>query len=144
MLILVGAVAAHGAEVYRSTDANGTVRYSDRPLDENAKPIFVAAAPRSRSSAPSQASRPNAEQAKEDGAKPRDPNNGVQAETTTPAQQAETKAKNCQVAKQRQASYSEAHRLFKTAPNGDRQYLSDSEIDQARVRAEADVHTWCD
>src|SRR5882672_7697982 len=143
MLILVGAVAAQGADVYRSTDANGTVRYSDRPLDENSKPIYVASA-RSRSSASSQTSRPNAEPAKEDGAKPGDPNRGVQAENTTPVQQAETKAKNCQVAKQRQASYSEAHRLFKTAPNGERQYLSDSEIDQARARAEADVHTWCD
>lgn len=145
MLILVGAVAAQGAEVYRSTDANGTVRYSDRPLDVNAKPVFVAAL-RSRSSSPQgqAAARPNAQQPKDDAAKQGDQNHGIQAETITPAQEAELKAKNCQVAKQRQASYGEAHRLFKTDANGQRVYLSDSEIDQARAQAVADVHTWCD
>src|SRR6185436_19453825 len=143
MLILAGAFGAHGAEVYRSTDANGTVRYSDRPVDQNSKQVFVAAAPRSRSApAPAQ---PSAGDAKNEAAKPGDPNRGVQAETTSPAQQAEVKTKNCEVAKQRKQSYSEAHRLFKTDDKtGERVYLSDSEIDQARVRAEADVHTWCD
>jgi hypothetical protein len=141
---VAGAVAAQTTEVYRSTDANGIVRYSDRPLDANAKPIYVAAAPHGARQATQGAARPNAGDAKEDAAKQGDPNRGVQAETATPTQQADTKAKNCQVAKQRQASYSEAHRLFKTAPNGERQYLSDSEIDQTRARAEADVHTWCD
>jgi hypothetical protein len=141
MLILAGAFGAHGAEVYRSTDANGTVRYSDRPLDQNARQVFVAAAPRTRQAAPAPA--PAKSDAKDDGAKQGDPNRGVQAETTTPAQQAETKTKNCEVAKQRKQSYSEAHRLFKTDENGQRVYLSDSEIDQARARAEADVHTWC-
>ena len=145
MLVLVGALGAHGAEVYRSTDANGTVRYSDRPLDENSKPVYVASAPRSSRSAPAPAPAKRAgNDAKDDAAKQGDPNRGVQAETATPAQQAEQKAKNCEVAKQRKQSYSEAHRLFKTDEKGERVYLSDSEIDQARARAEADVHTWCE
>jgi len=141
LLMLVGALGAQGAEVYRSTDANGTVRYSDRPLDQNAKQVFVATAPRGRS-APTPAPARSSD-AKDTAEKQGDPNRGVQAETTTPAQQADVKAKNCEIAKQRQQSYSEAHRLFKTDENGQRVYLSDSEIDQARVRAEADVHTWC-
>jgi hypothetical protein len=145
MLILVGAVAAQGAEVYRSTDPNGNVRYSDRPLNESSKPVFVASLPHAARSAPAArgAAQPNEETAKEP-AKPGDPNRGIQAETTSPEQQAEIKAKNCQVAQQRKQSYAEAHRLFKTDANGQRVYLSDSEIDQARARAEADVHTWCD
>ncbi|HEX5049591.1 MAG TPA: DUF4124 domain-containing protein [Gammaproteobacteria bacterium] len=142
--MLVGALGAHGAEVYRSTDANGTVRYSDRPLDQNAKQVYVAAAPRTRAAPAPAPARPGAGEAQDDAAKQVDPNRGVQAETTTPAQQAEVKAKNCEVAKQRKQSYSEAHRLFKTDANGQRVYLSDSEIDTARARAEADVHTWCD
>jgi hypothetical protein len=142
MLILVGACGAHGAEVYRSTDANGTVRYSDRPLDGNAKPVFVATSRSGRTAtAPAPAAaRPANTEAKDDGAKEGDPNRGVRAET---AQDAELKAKNCQIAKQRQQSYTEAHRLYKTDASGQRVYLSDSEIDQARAQAEADVHTWC-
>jgi hypothetical protein len=143
MLILAGALGAQAAEVYRSTDSNGTVRYSDRPLDQNAKPVYVAAAPHGSRSAPAPA-RPAAGEAKDDAAKQGDANRGIQAETVSPAQQADIKAKNCEVAKQRKQSYSEAHRLFKTDEKGERVYLSDSEIDQARARADADVHTWCD
>src|SRR5689334_7049124 len=90
MLILVGACGAHGAEVYRSTDANGTVRYSDRPLDGNAKPVFVATSRSGRTAtAPAPAAaRPANTEAKDDGAKEGDPNRGVRAET---AQDAELK-----------------------------------------------------
>ena len=146
MLTLVGALVAQGAEVYRSTDPNGNVRYSDRPLDEGSKPVFIASLPRASRSAPAPrtAAQPNEQTSKEEPAKQGDPNRGIQAETTSPAQQAEIKAKNCQVAQQRKQSYTEAHRLFKTDASGQRVYLSDSEIDQARARAEADVHTWCD
>jgi hypothetical protein len=144
MLILLGAFAAQGAEVYRSTDPNGNVRYSDRPVDESSKPVFVASLPRPARSAPRPAAQPNEDTAKEETANKGDANRGIQAETTSPAQQAEIKAKNCQVAQQRKQSYAEAHRLFKTDASGQRVYLSDSEIDQARARAEADVHTWCD
>ena len=144
MLILLGAFGAQGAEVFVSKDANGNVRYSDRPVDPSSKPVFVAALPHSgRSGSPPPAAQPN-EAAKDDAAKPGDPNLGIQGETVSPTQQAEIKTKNCGVAKQRQQTYTEAHRLFKTDASGQRVYLSDSEIDQARARAEADVHTWCD
>lgn len=144
MLILLGAFAAQGAEVYRSTDPNGNVRYSDRPVDESSKPVFVASLPHAARSAPRAAAQPNEGTSKEETVNKGDANRGIQAETTSPAQQAEIKAKNCQVAQQRKQSYTEAHRLFKTDASGQRVYLSDSEIDQARARAEADVHTWCD
>src|SRR5262245_59152036 len=125
MLTLVGAVAAHGAEVYRSTDANGVVVYSDRPQSEDAKPIFVAAIPRSRSqsSAPAAAAKPSATAAQTEPANKDDPNRGIRGETQTPQQEAEVKAKNCEIAKQRQATYTQAHRLYKSTADGGREYL---------------------
>jgi len=143
LLILVAATT-HGADIYRSTDANGVVSYSDRPQSARDEHVVVAraAAPRAVAAPETSAPAANAEPA---AATPGDPNAGIQGETgPTPAELAELRAKNCTVARNRQTSYSQAHRLYRQLPNGEREYLSDSEIDNARAQAEADIKTWCD
>lgn len=143
LLILLVAATAQGADVYRSTDANGVVSYSDRPQSARDEHVIVARAGSPRpAAAPSAAPATTAAQAA--AAAPGDPNSGVQGETgPTPAELAELRNKNCTVARNRQTSYSQAHRLYKELPNGEREYLSDSEIDKARAQAEADIKTWC-
>lgn len=147
LLILVAATT-HGADIYRSTDANGVVSYSDRPQSARDEHVVVARAAAPRTVAAPQAAEsasdaaPSAEPA---AAAPGDPNAGIEAETgPTAAELAELRVKNCTVARNRQTSYSQAHRLYRQLPNGEREYLSDSEIDNARAQAEADIKTWCD
>ena len=41
VLLALAATTVYGAEVYRSTDANGNVIYSDRPENETSRSITV-------------------------------------------------------------------------------------------------------
>jgi hypothetical protein len=140
---MLGTVA-NGAEVYRSTDANGVPTYSDRP-NANSVPIYVATQQPGRSGntvAPRPAAPPanaNAAPATQQAAAAREP--GAQQ---TPAERAAERAKNCTIARERVEKYAVAHRLYRDAGNGQREYLTDGEIDEARARAAADVSTWCD
>jgi hypothetical protein len=135
------ASCAQGAEVYRSTDANGVVRYSDRPDGDNSQSVYVATPRAGRPGntiAPRQAAKPaDDEKAAKDGTQ-----NGQRE--PTPQELTALRAKNCQTARERQDKYAVAHRLFRELPNGEREYLRDTEIDEAKAKAAEDVKTWCD
>lgn len=142
-MLILAAGAAMGAEVYVSTDANGVVTYSDRPENSNAQPLQIASSRAARPAAARPAAPPAAPAAAGTTANPTDPNAGVQAEED-PRVAAERKAKNCEVAKARQANYATARRLYKQTEGGEREYLSDSDIQKARAQADSDVKAWCD
>lgn len=139
---LLAACAANGAEVYRSTDASGNVRYSDRPDGDGAQSVYVATPRAGRPGntvAPRQAAKPAADEQAAPG--------GEQARERvepTPQERAAERAKNCQTARERQEKYAVSHRLYREQPNGERAYLNDAEIDEAKAKAAADVKTWCD
>ena len=126
-----------GAEVYRSKAADGTVSYSDRPQGDNPEFVFIAT-PRPTIAAPQrgQATAPGAQAAQP----------AIQGEAAPPptaAQIAEMRAKNCTIARERLLTYTQSHRLYRPLENGEREYLSDDEIDAARAKAAADVEEWC-
>lgn len=130
--------AAAAAEVYRSVDADGNVSYSDRPVGENSEPIYIAtqrpaSAPAAAPSSPAAA----AEEPPDDEAPP-------EAGGPTPEELAEQRASNCRIARERLERYLMSRRLYRTDDAGEREYLSDAEIDEARARAAADVENWCD
>jgi Domain of unknown function (DUF4124) len=130
-----------GGEVYRSVDANGNVRYSDRPEGANAErvQIVVARPPAPPPTAPPAAqpeSSPAAAQGGQEAATPatREP---------TPAEKAEERKRNCSIATERLEQYQVSHRLYRSLPDGGREYLTDEEIDEARSKAAAEVDKWC-
>lgn len=140
-LLLLASQPLWAGDVYRSVDANGNVRYSDRPDDEGAERVHIAVQePPPPPPAPPAANPPakDTTAASEPPAEPtrvkRDP---------TPEEQAADRAKNCKIATERQQSYQVAHRLYRTLPNGEREYLSDDEIDEARAHADDEVKKWC-
>lgn len=144
LLALLG-TPAFGADVYRSTAADGTISYSDRPQGADAQFVFSAAA---RPTAPAGAPAPAA------GAR------GAAASATQPAPEApaeptlpdgpsanalrEQRQKNCEIAREREARYALSRRLFRTNAAGDREYLDDAAVADARSKAAADVQDWCD
>lgn len=140
MLLPLGAMAA---EIYRSVDENGVVVYSDRP-SLNAE-LIVLNAP-GRSSSPRRVDRGVvADDAAEDadGASENEPEGPVFAEVpreVTP----EERASNCEIAREKATTYNSARRLFRAGPDGERIYLTDAELDEARATAESEVATWCD
>ena len=150
LLLALLVTAAASADVYRSTDAKGNVAYSDRP-SENSEPVVVTPPKAGRPGNPitplknaagnTQASATNG-QKNASGDQTQAAQKGDKKELT-PAEKEAERAKNCLTARERKTKYDESHRLYKAGPNGEREYLSDGEIDEARARAAADVQTWC-
>lgn len=145
LLALLG-TAVQGAEVYRSKAADGTVTYSDRPQNDNAEFVTVLT-PHANTAAP----RPQAQggQAAGQGNATADsPPEAPNAPTPLPAgpTAAELKAqrqKNCDIARERQQRYEASRRLFRTNDKGEREYLDDKQVAEARAKAAADVKDWC-
>lgn len=125
------------AEVYRSIDANGNVVYSDRPEEGQSPVRIVVATP-----AVSAPVRPTPPASAEPGPQSEELNAEVLAERSTEEVAAE-RARNCAVSEERAERYGVSQRLYRNLPNGEREYLSDAELDEARAKAEADVATWC-
>lgn len=139
-VLLVLPVTALAAEIYRSVDANGRVVYSDLP-DGAAERVTVNVPTPAAADRPAAPRAEASESPSEAAARPP----GAQIpRPSTPEEIAADRARNCEYALQMQATYSTAHRLFRTGPDGERVYLSDDELSQARTKAESDVATWCD
>jgi hypothetical protein len=139
-MALSASLTAWSAEVYRSVDADGTVSYSDRPVGENAETFFIdtrtPTAPPPVTPPAAGAPETPAEEASDSAAlEPREP---------TPEERAEERERNCGIARERLDRYLTSRRLYRSTPDGERAYLSDAEIDEARARAAADVEEWCD
>lgn len=142
LLLTTLTATSFGAEVYRSKAADGTVSYSDRPQGDNPEFVYIATPRAARSAQPAQQGAPAAQGAQ--GAQAAGAQAPIMAEAApTPEQVAEMRAKNCTIARERLVKYSQAHRLYRPLENGERAYLSDDEIDDARAKAEADVEEWC-
>lgn len=140
-LIVLATLPALAAEVYRSIDERGTVVYSDRPRSEGEELISVdtrrGSARRAVEAEPAAASAAAAGTTSE--------TLSVEVRRDPTAQElAADRAKNCAVAQQRADQYRASHRLFRNLPNGEREYLTDAELSEARAKAEADVAAWCD
>ena len=52
--------------------------------------------------------------------------------------------KNCDIARETQQRYTLSRRLFRTNAVGEREYLDDAAVAEARAKAAADVKDWCD
>ena len=139
LLGLLG-TAAHGADVYRSTAPDGTVSFSDRPQGSDAQ--FVLAT-RPAAAATSAAPAPAAPAAGAAPTSPEAPAIPTLPEGPSAAELREQRQKNCDIARERQERYTVSRRLFRTNAAGEREYLDDAAVAEAREKAAADVQDWC-
>lgn len=150
-LALAGlASVAAAATVYKWMDAEGQVHYTDRPPRAgDAKIIAVyekgsledegggdAAATAGDESPPADETA-SAAQDEEQAAASQAQVNAVNADV------AKARAENCKKATERYNSYVTSQRLFRTGPDGQRQYLTDAELSLARVSAKKDMDLFC-
>jgi hypothetical protein len=126
--------------VYRSTAPDGTVSYSDRPQGADAQFVY-SATPRGPRTAPAaqagQAAAPAAATPPEASAVPTLP------EGPTAAELRQQRQKNCEIARERADRYTLSRRLFRTDSAGEREYLDEAAVAEARAKAAADVQDWC-
>jgi Domain of unknown function (DUF4124) len=138
LIMSLGLALAHAnaAEVYRSIDSAGNVVYSDRPETPDAVPVVIRTA--AAASQPTRAPAP----ARSTASQSDEPDEATIARAET-AQRNEDRAANCQAARARSESYDTSHRLYRTGANGEREYLTDAQIDEARETARTEIARWC-
>jgi hypothetical protein len=128
------------ADVYRSVDAQGHVQYSDQPSPGSVR-VSVSgtrastaanAAPRASTNALAKSSEQIHDQLTQQAAK--------QALDKDVAQ---SRAEQCKKAQDHYQQTIDAHRLFRIGKDGEREYLTDAEIDQTRLDARLDVESTC-
>ncbi|MEO7774082.1 MAG: DUF4124 domain-containing protein [Steroidobacteraceae bacterium] len=142
-LILAGGLLAQTvqADVYRWTDAQGRVQYSDRPVpgavrvDANAKTRLPGS---NDAAAAAETERLRKSQADSQAQQ------GKDATIQTVQQDvAVVRAEQCKQARELYEKSLRARRIFKTNANGERQYLSDAEADTQRVSAKSNLDEAC-
>jgi hypothetical protein len=132
---------AYAADIYRTTAPDGTVTYSDRP--EGADSQFVSSVtPRApRAAATGAQARANGTAA---AGAPQAPANPTLPDGPSSAKLRAERQKNCEIARETQERYTLSRRLFRTNAVGEREYLDDAAVAEARAKAAADVKDWCD
>jgi hypothetical protein len=108
--------------MYRTVSPDGTVTFSDLPLSDASEMITVLV----RSGA-TRTDRPDAD------SQSAEANEGVASQM----------AENCTRAQEQQRSIANSSRLYRVLPTGERRFLTDDEIAEAREKAAADVAQWC-
>ncbi len=141
LLSLIG-TAAFGADIYRSTAPDGTVSYSDRP--QGADSEFVYSARRRTGRTAPGAARTASGGSTANAAPPEAPAIPSLAGGPSAAELREQRQKNCDTAREVLDRYTLSRRLFRTNAVGDREYLDDAAVAEARAKAAADVQDWCD
>jgi len=149
ILMLAGFTTTALADtVYKWVDSGGQVHYSDLPpteqgakllgvyerdmvLDANGQPLDDTSANEPADTTPPAESTPPADTA--------------DAVTRQQVREdvAKARAEQCKQAQQRYQTYIQSQRLYRTLPNGERQYLSDEELTKARIEAKQEVDKLC-
>lgn len=148
LLLALLAAAAQGAEVYRSKAKDGSVTYSDRPENENSEFVTTIQGPRAAGAQATAAARTARPGAQTPAARPGDAPEAVAPPAPLPpgptaAELREKRQKNCDIAKEREQRYEVSRRLFKTNDKGEREYLDDKAVAEAKAKAAQDVKDWC-
>jgi hypothetical protein len=140
LLLALFGTAAYGADVYRSTAPDGTVSYSDRPQGADAQFVFSATprAAANRATPASTGATANTAQSA-----PQAPADPTLPEGPSSAELREQRQKNCDIARETMDRYALSRRLFRTNAAGEREYLDDAAVAEARAKAAADVKDWC-
>lgn len=139
LLALLG-TAAHAADIYKSTGPDGTVSYSDRPLGANSQFVTVVASGATRPAVAPGGETPTAAAPE---ALPEAPATPTLPEGPTAAELLLQRQKNCEIAREREQRYTVSRRLYRTNAAGEREYLDDAAVAEARAKAAADVKDWC-
>jgi hypothetical protein len=138
MAISLGA----SADVYKWVDPQGRVHYSDRPDVDNAERVAVA----SRRSNPEViAQRTEAEHEQRSQADAQASQQRREQATTQAVQKdvAKTRETQCKDAKEQYRVAIESQKLYRVGKNGEREYLTSAEIDEARMNARRAMDEIC-
>lgn len=139
--LLLSSLTAN-ADVYKYTDANGNVLYTDKPATLPAERLNVES--KKTDLAAVQARQEADAKRQQDADRDRQATNVQQADQKAATElNAKDKAERCSKARARYDSYMNSQRLYEAAPSGERRYLSDQELTAARNAAKVSMEELC-
>lgn len=134
--------SAVAGEIYRYVDEEGNVHYVDRPSGESGEErLAITYSGTSTAAVNSQVKRrqdymETLEEARSETESRREAEAQARAEM-------EARAAKCQESRARLESYLQAHRLYRQDESGERRYLDDEQILEARRKAEEAIQEHC-
>jgi len=137
-------VAAQEASVYKWVDKQGTTHYTDIPPAEGHAERIAMSYKRTNNSAVRSRLARRAEASEVAKLRESQQAEDAAAEKAKRASIAKQRSANCEQARKTLQKYTEAHILYKPGADGEREYLSNAEIDEARMAARQSVKEWCD
>ena len=140
LLLFAALIAWSGmasAVVYKWVDAQGKLQYGDRPPDGVHAEVVELLVPHSASTRPAASTPAPAARNVPVTAKDSDDKKAVAQDV------AQTRDKQCSDAQDRYKRLIEGRRLYKTGPDGERQFMNSEEIDTERLNAKRDIDNIC-
>ena len=144
MLAFAVAGSASAGQVYKWTDEEGNVHFGDKPVVEDAERVAIQSRRTNseRVQASVQARADAAAKAAEEEAATAAANPGPTAEELQA--QAEERAQKCNTYRERLTRFVQSRRIYREDENGERVYLSEEEMQEARENVENLVQQYCD
>jgi hypothetical protein len=143
---LLGVLLAAGltaeADVYRWVDAQGGIHYSDMPASDNAERVSILSR-RTDASAVSQRDQTAREQRARTDTQAQQQQANQAAAKAVKEDLSKTRAERCQKAQEDYQKLIDSMRIYRTGKDGEREYLTDAEITEARVNAKKAVDENC-
>ena len=133
---------AASADVFRWVDAQGRVHYSDRPDSDKAVRIGIVSHASDPDAIAARAQSENDQRAKADAQQAQQHST---QNTASAVQKDVEKSREgqCKEAKEHYRIAIESQKLYRVGKNGEREYLTSQEIDEARLNARKDMDTVC-
>lgn len=147
---LAAALAAlpAGAQLYKWTDANGRVQYSDKPPPSGQKATAMsratmAPAPGAGDGASAGAAEKTTAEREQDFRKRQAEQQEAQKKQDQVAEERRVNQANCDSAQKQFAAMQAGQRLVTFDAKGERQFLDDAQTQQAMQKAQQDVAKYC-
>lgn len=140
--LLLAAGQGVADEIYKSTDAEGRVVYSDRPPAGKAEVVRIESAPRNEAAALARAKRELENIAALDQQRKREAL-AKAAEKKAAENAAKKKDQRCTVARNLYLEFTENSRIYRRNEAGERVYYSAAEIDAKRIRSKQRMDEEC-
>jgi hypothetical protein len=137
MLSLTTTVVA-AADLYRTVAADGSVVFSDRPMNSNSELISVNTRPPPSARADDVAAEPTEAQRAAS-----TPGSSILPNTSSEELAAQI-AENCDSATAQLDVLLASDRLYRVLPDGGHEYLSSEDVELTREQARKEVARWCE
>ena len=142
LVALTGPATTVASQIYKYTDADGTVHYVDRPTGAATEErVAIISQPTDRAAVQTRVEGRLGQQAAEDARTARA--DARQQEAAARAER-EQRAQKCQEYRSRLETYVQSRRLYRQGEDGERIYLDDAEREAARQKVEELVAEYCD